>query len=236
MSNYMGPPSFGHSFETARATLLNPGAPWMQNTRAVPGQPLTTALGVGIGAVLVILRRSPFEVLVVQKADVDDYEFSGMWSMPGGMVRCSWDSTLNIDPLIMLEDSLAKRVHVECGLEGVTGVQLSPIEILPPPVTCYTVKGTLRHTLVLPFLFTGPEPANFVAGDRSVRNPQWMCVVDALRVTAPANRLVLATLVWRYLTESERSRVTSNVDSAKQLCDLWAGEVGLPPTREPSIY
>lgn len=223
----------GQPFETALSSLLDPDAAWMQGLQAAPGHPLTNARGVGIGAVLAVLRPNPLEVLVVQKADVDGFEFSGMWSMPGGMVRCSESSAENPDPLLLLANSLSKRVQLECGISGVTAAQLSPVVILPPPVTRYTAKGMLRHTVVLPFLFTGPEPLHLVASDRSVRNPQWMKVDEALRATAPANRLILASLVWPSLTKPERNQLTPDVNAARQQCNSWAAEVGLSPTQGP---
>lgn len=218
----------GGAFESACTTLLDPGAAWMQGVQVVAGRPLTNRDGVGIGAVLVVLKRTPLEILVVQKAEVDGYEFGGMWSMPGGMVRCDEDLGLDASPLMLLERSLARRARLECGVTGVRAGYLSPVRVLPPPVTRYTAKGRIRHTSVLPFLFSGSPPTDLVANDPSVRNSRWMGVVDALQVTTPANRLVLAKVVWPLLAARERDVAAEAVDAARRTCDAWADEVGLP--------
>lgn len=200
------------------------------------GQPTLTGNGiwnnqqetVGLGVVALIQRDDGF-VRFIKKAPRPDYEFSGLWTLPGGMVRSSTNQSWSK----ALSDSLHRRVLLESGLELNSERNLEAIRVNPPPVTTYHAKGILRHTLVLPFTMT-PDNLRFVdVNDPSVSDSRWLMPTDVLEWLAPANRLIVGWWLWPIITGNIREALRSPLERAWETCRDNAKFVCLPLPAKP---
>lgn len=132
------------------------------------------------------------QVVLVRKATVAGYEFSGKWSLPGGIVRGA-----HVDGIWgALRNSLRHRVRLE------TGLILPFVDIASGdwgthrPITRYTVKGEVKYTAVIPALCAPDSLADLVANDHSVDEARWVEVEDLHNFDlAPANRIIVHNLV-----------------------------------------
>lgn len=162
----------------------------------------------------------------VRKAPVrcSRYEFEGLWALPGGMVRMPGG---RYDCEQALRFAVEHRAAREAGiLPGRCSAYL-PASNLGPVVTSYTVKGSIRHTLVTVMTCSVSAPLNLSAGDYSVDAACWMETPPDWSTLAPANRLILSHLAWHALSRTQQDQATEPLLAAIGQCAEWADEVGL---------
>lgn len=179
----------------------------------------------------VLLAWSENRFAAVRKAPVDDgdYEFEGLWALPGGMVRTSGDER-------GCEEAL--RVAVEYRAVQESGIlvgtsRFSPTSRLGPVVTSYTAKGFRRYTLVTAMAGDVSFPSDLSPRDRSVDAACWTDSPPNWQTFAPANRLILGHLAWSSLNEAQRDQAMGPLVEAVTQCGAWAGEIGLTPAAAP---
>jgi 8-oxo-dGTP pyrophosphatase MutT (NUDIX family) len=182
---------------------------------------------VGLGCVLMV-SRSAREWLMVQKAPRAEYEFGGLWAFPGGMVRIGSESH-DLDSVVL--SSLTSRVREETGIDVGEAVFE---RVGCPVVTAYTVRGSKRYTLVLPY-GAGPLPEeNPSVAPRplhgSVSAAEWRQVPGLWDEVTPASCIFAGRHLWRGLTAEEREEALGPLAAALSQCDKWAEEVGLHRT------
>jgi hypothetical protein len=100
---------------------------------------------VAIGAVLLI-ENAAGEIVFVKKAPKPGYEFSGLDTLPGGMLRSAGGGPISPDDLGRIAfESLLMRASAEAGYlpESVPAV----IELNPPPTTSYNVGGAQKYVV-----------------------------------------------------------------------------------------
>lgn len=139
-----------------------------------------------MGSVLMV-ERSDERILVVKKAAREEYEFSGLWVMPGGLLRTN-ELLPAIDAAMLASlaaSSLDERARLESGWPG-SSDDFEAVLSVQPRVTSYISKGTRRYTLVLPFRATRPFTFEPAASDPSVVDAAWMSRDDIVGQLAPA--------------------------------------------------
>src|ERR1700737_4683547 len=110
--------------------------PWYGELRPNPQGIWTIRNGeCAIGVVL--LAKHDDKIALVRKAPVEGYEFSGMYALPGGLIRQQENSTF----LASLTRSMMHRAAQECGLAQESLTELRLENFGNPPVTEYTIKG-----------------------------------------------------------------------------------------------
>jgi len=183
---------------------------------------------VGLGVVALIASPQR-ELLLVRKAERPGYAFSGLWALPGGMVRTRHGDTW----ADALWEALRDRVQAEAGLAVDQVRDWRWIELHPPPTTSYHARGATRHTLVLGVAgqVDGATPPS--GDDPSISERQWMSPVGRWRDLAPANCLIVASWCWPYLDEGQRREALPAVNDARAQCSGWAVEAGVAPVGEP---
>lgn len=184
--------------------------------------------GVTLGGVVLVQRPSSLEILCVRKASKPDYEFSGMWSMPGGMIRWQADSRTTFPACCFW--SMASRCRMEAGVDIVQESDLSLATDLSA-ISSYTAKGARRFVRILPFQYLGPTPTGVVAGDASVSEVRWWRVEEVLPRMTPANALLLWAMVgdqWQTASSANATRVQDAVAAAEAQCSTWAVEAATP--------
>ncbi|MEW8552642.1 MAG: NUDIX hydrolase [Candidatus Thiodiazotropha sp.] len=179
--------------------------------------------GVGLG-VVALIQREDGSVRFIKKAPRPEYEFSGMWALPGGMIRGSADQQL----YEALRDSLQKRVLSESGYDLSAALDVKAIRIKPLPVTSYHARGALRHTLILPFITSDDNALLVPASDPSVTDSSWLRPAEILHQLAPANRLIVAWWLWPSLAPGVRGKIRSSVERAWRNCKANANIIGFP--------
>ncbi len=207
-------------------------------TRMIPcgpeGRLTLEGTALSCGAVLLLREASGGRLLMVQKAPRDGYEFSESWVLPGGTLR----SVDQEDEEGMVEAgrrTVCERVALETGL-SLEGSALQPVRSVdPPPVTCYTVKGKIRYTLVLPFTHEplSSVPRGLSPRCSSIQNLRWCDPASCWEEIAPANQLLLANLLWSEWTQEQRAHLQPALEEAREKCTRWAQEVGFEPPAMP---
>jgi hypothetical protein len=141
----------GHGREFGRFRRME-SQPWWKTCLISCGKGLLALEGTDLecGAVLFLRETARGRVLMAQKNPRDGYVFSGLWVLPGGMMR-------ELDPRVeeaqreTAEESgsrfIQKRVAQETGLE-IEGASLHALRDPchgVPPVTCYQAgRNSLR--------------------------------------------------------------------------------------------
>ena len=187
-----------------------------------------------LGAVAMAHKDAAFAVVRKAPVEAEAYEFEGLYSLPGGMVRIRDLPEDAMDPGIehLALRSLASRARREAGLELASDCKMIDGE-LGPVVTRYTAKGRQRFTLVIACTTQVQGHPMLKAGDRSVDHAGWMTVpIDWPRL-APANCLIIAHSLWSGLEEDERGRAREPVQAAAALCSSWARSLALPAVPVP---
>jgi len=196
---------------------MTPGLPWPVQ-RGPDG--LWRGHGFDLGVVLLVRDRG--RVLMVKKAARSGYEFSGMWTLPGGRIRGEGSLTE------AMEDSIRRRVRAEAGVE--IDNPILPISMLPP-LTRYTVAGVSCTTAILPLMAeVRGVPA---VSDASISEVAWRDLSGSWRWIAPANRVILGVALWDELDGFQRSAARSALKEAWEMCAMWSGLLQLPPPPEP---
>ena len=179
--------------------------------------------GVGFSLGAVVLVQDAGRVLLVRKAAKAGYDFSGMWAMPGGRIRGEGTLAEAIDRTMRL------RFSAEAGLSLSGG--LVPLPVSPPPLSRYTVAGTVRNTLVLPLL--GHAAGEPVTDDASISEAIWADPMGMWRRIAPANRIILGAALWVEMDGLQRASARSALREAWEECAMWGAMLRLPPPPEP---
>lgn len=190
------------------------------------------------GAVLFLREASMGRVLMAQKNPRDGYVFSGLWVLPGGMIR-ETDPRVEEARMETAEECgsrfIRKRVVQETGLE----IDRASLHALRdpchwvPPVTCYQARGETRYVLVLPFSHEPlpVPPPGLVPHCASIQSVCWRDPLDCWGEIAPANQIILANCLWTEWTPEQRASVRPALEKAREQCTRWAQEVGFkPPT------
>ncbi len=183
----------------------------------------------------VLLVRSGARMAVVRKAVAGGgrYEFAGMTSFPGGMVRSTLRSVSDgVDADRLLFASIRNRTLQETSLKLPSDAS---IEICPlgPVVTSYFAKGEQRYTAVVAAVCDVVMDEPLHAADPSVDSASWTDVVPELGSFAPANCVVAAHLVWDRLGDEERASTTPVIRAAVDRCGRWARKIGFPAVVPP---
>lgn len=178
----------------------------------------------------VVFAQGDKGIAAIQKAPRNGYAFSDFWALPGGMIRVGAGAGEAFSAAFA-QQAVSARAGVEAGLP----VQpLEPVPAMGPMVTSYLARGATRFTLVVAFRGREIISAPLCPGDPSIRSAAWLATEDIdLSRFAPANRLILAHLLWACYSEHRRSAARSSIDHALELCSGWAREVGITPPPAP---
>ena len=187
-----------------------------------------------LGAVVMAEHAGGF--VVVRKAAVtgEAYEFAGFLSLPGGMVRANdWPNVnLPVDPVQLVRLSLHNRALREAALAPEIMSDLRDAA-LGPIMTSYSAKGRQRFTLMLVHLCSINEPLKLKSTDRSIDAATWIPLFDSWEDFAPANRLIVAHLMWSRLSAEQRDLARKTVEAAAEICSDWARNAGAVPVPTP---
>ena len=186
-----------------------------------------------LGAVLVL--RDGDAIAAVQKATVKGYEFSGAWSLPGGMARTR-DVPKEIDDAsaaAVLAYSLSARAEAEAGIGPDKRSALLPAAQFGPIVTRYTVRDVLAYTLMVVHEAKPVQGFDLSAADRSIVRAAWLKPPIEWERLAPANRALLAHALWPQLSEAWREASIAPIAEAIDACSAWGEEVGWPVVPPP---
>lgn len=173
-----------------------------------------------IGAV--VFARSGDQFAAVRKAPKTGYGFSGLWAMPGGMVRPQVDST---DFERVVQDALSTRAAAESNL---TIRNFERAVGLGPVVTAYDVAGIRRHVVVMAYVAHLPHPDLLGVSDTSIAEAIWSEIPPDWIAFAPANRLILGHLLWASLDLAQRQSAESSLLAALDESTAAAEEIGAP--------
>jgi 8-oxo-dGTP pyrophosphatase MutT (NUDIX family) len=179
-----------------------------------------------IGCVLLLHRDAEF--VFIRKAPKPDYEFSGLWALPGGVVRTSSEPSADIEPealSALAAASLRARASAECGWDG-REEELSLDLSVQPRMTSYGASGARRHALVYAFAANAAPGFAPIASDRSVSEARWMDPNDLIGQLAPANCLIVFSRIRDRLLPNERAQWIPHVEAAFASSSAWAAEVG----------
>lgn len=214
--------------------LLDARAPWLHNYQISESSIITGDDGrFGIGASLVAERACTRELLFARKSYRSGFEGNGQFTFPGGMVR----ATAKEEGLERwLWSSLATRVASEIGLTLQTYEQVTPLDVTPPVVAAYTVKGQRRYTVILPFATSLAEEFCPRSQDATVYDPGWRTPMSCWSEITPTNRLIAAYYLWPRLSQVDRLSARPFLEEALAQASRWATEVCLPPARAPWVY
>ena len=174
--------------------------------------------------------------ITVRKAPVANevYEFAGLLTLPGGMVRVrDWpkDET-PFDPEKLTRYSLHTRAKVEAGL-GASETKESLEAGLGPIVTSYTAKGQQRVTLIVAYRCQVKGMVSVAPNDKSVDAATWLSKIDDWERFAPGNRLIIAHLRWSRLDTDMQEQARAPVEAAAEQCSALAQTMGLPNVPVP---
>ncbi len=182
-----------------------------------------------LGAVLMAECADAFAI--VRKAPVanEAYEFAGLLTLPGGMVRFrDWpDGETPFDAEKLTRYSLHMRAKQEAGLDP-SETKESLEAGLGPIVTSYFAKGQQRFTLIIVHKCQVKEMLSVASNDKSVDAATWVSKIDDWKRFAPANRLIVAHLRWSRLDRDEQEQARPSVETAAKECSAWAQSIGLP--------
>ena len=162
----------------------------------------------------------------VQKARRIGYVFSGLWALPGGMIRLPRGCEASLQ---QIEDAIRTRVRAETNLalSDLSSVQLGPI------VTRYVAKGRPRLTLVGALHVEASSLGDLLPGDPSIQAAAWIAVPPKLATFAPANQLILAHLLWPDLTVEAREQMEAELQRALEICVEVAACAGIARPEPP---
>src|SRR5579863_3584360 len=170
------------------------------------------------------IRDGKQAYVLAKKSPKPGYIYSGMWVLPGGMTRIR-QSTVDSDILAI---RAVERLQSEVNL-SVPSQALSPIHEVPP-VTEYRIEATGKDCVVMVLAFALPTIPDLLATARPSHHS-----VDAVRVAdplpllhtvAPANRVILARLLWSQLTDFEQNSIKDTVREALDGGNTIAMRVG----------
>lgn len=178
-----------------------------------------------LGAVL--LARSEDGFAAVRKAPKRRYGFSGLWAMPGGMVRARGENAAFERDVV---DSVRARVAAESGLVVEC---LNWGSGLGPVVTSYEVSGLRRYVIIVACVCDIPKPVSLKVSDTSIADAIWSEVPPPWAEFAPANRLILGHLLWGELKPSERHNAQPALLAALAECTEAAREIDWPAPFPP---
>ncbi|WP_265593054.1 NUDIX domain-containing protein [Verrucomicrobium sp. BvORR034] len=176
---------------------------------------------VGIGAVL--YARCGEQVLFVQKAEKQGYEFSNMLALPGGMVRIVPGQTISDETIL---DALCDRVSQETGFMP-NKSRCRPFPV-PGCISRYTAKNVLRYAFVIPYLIDVDETTEVSPGHASVSTAKWMDPTAALSSCAPVNCVIVSGVLKRLLSKPHDERVRQAEEAARAKCKEFLKGVHVP--------
>lgn len=217
----------GNTRHLRSSIMLSEELPWL--TQATFNRDGFLSSGDGrfeIGAVLLLLDPARKMVVLIRKAAKEGYEFSNMLALPGGMIRTMEGSGTVLNCIL---NSLIERVYLECGLRVDSGDIVS-MEMAPPPVTRYTVKGEPRYVVVLPFACAISDCSKLQSIVSSVSEASWVDIAADWNwdEVTPACRIVLVNGIWSLLSGEDRDNAIKSVGESQRKCNEWASEAGLP--------
>ena len=186
-----------------------------------------------LGAILFARCANTF--VAVRKALVEGttYEFAGMYSLPGGMVRAAASADADQIPAEeLVQVSLGERAHREAGL-SCNRLSRLRASALGPIMTSYAANGRQRFTLVVAFEADVEVDAPLEAADSSVDDAFWAPIPPDWERMAPANRLAVAHIVWKLLDEEGRTAARCPLERALNQCSEWAEAVQVPAAAAP---
>ncbi len=176
-----------------------------------------------LGAVCII-KGGEESYIAVQKAIRTDeaYEFSGLWSFPGGMVRCHESINSSSGRSLKVSDvltSLALRIAAEAGIDRGALQEFELFSELKPLVSSYTAKGEKRYTLIIPFRAELSDSISPMTSDASIMNAQAVRLSSIIPLMSPASS------VYAMQCEAISSSTIARTDSM-ETCKRWALEAG----------
>jgi len=174
-----------------------------------------------LGAVCIARSENGLSLLVQKAVKTgEQYEFSGKWSFPGGMLRAEHSEEAKPGDEVRIADlaaTLSNRLTAETGLKHEDISRLELAHSYPPLVTSYTAKGSRRYTLIIPFFADLNQSATVGSADRSIFKAQWRKVDDAIEQMAPANSIYAMLF-------SNQSVAAITSSEAWRECRSWANE------------
>lgn len=178
---------------------------------------------------VVLYAEFESKITLVRKAHKNEYEFSGRYALPGGLVRHGSRNSFEQ----AARTSLLSRVASECGIVIKNEDDLIFLDFGPPPVTRYTVKGESRYTLVFCGKLSLENESSLEPSDRSIDKAIWCDVPPPWDKLAPANAVILSNIMWQKFNSGQREQAREHVVHAFDLCTTWAVELGLPKPNLP---
>lgn len=174
-----------------------------------------------------LFARSEAWFASVQKASKQDYEFSGKWTLPGGMIRAtSHPYTLRTG----INEELGLRAYAEAGLKPRCA---APIATLGPIVTSYTVADVRRFTLVAAFEQHLVSRPPLTSSDRSIQAARWMPCSADFWAFAPGNCVIIGHMLWPHLEIEHQKAARNPIVKAVETCADWSRQVGISPPPPP---
>lgn len=175
----------------------------------------------------VVFARAGGRFLAVRKAPKEEYEFAGLWALPGGMIRGqSDDESFLSTSTRALSDRFAAETGVQPG-------PMMPAKFLGPVTTAYTVRGVRRYTVMTVFVSEPDDAQEPRSDDRSVSEAAWLKIFPDISTFAPGNRLILAHLLWPELDQTQRAEVRPLIMAAHAECAQAALEAGVASPAAP---
>ena len=145
---------------------------------------------VSIGGVLIARQNERY--WLVQKSPRKDYECSNQWVFPGGLARTTQRSVLRNDIERILRESICERFELETRIR-VNQQEVYLLDIVPPPIAKYSVKGETKYCIVIPFLYDGEfETSQLQGREDSVRACQHEQLEPMFDSLAPVSRYFAA--------------------------------------------
>jgi hypothetical protein len=180
----------------------------------------------GIGCVAFCQHSNDNSVLLIKKTPKQykkTYEFGDMLACPGGMVRGAEGKTWGEAILSSVQD----RVLKETGIILNNPVSTMVLEPGFAPITCYNTRFGSKYTLTLHLIFPECEAKPTATDDPSVQEAIWQKLPLPWSQISPANRIILARILWPKLPKAERNDVRPIVQKAWDQCSQWGENVGL---------
>jgi len=189
----------------------------------------TCELSIGCVVAITSADHDKLQFVFARKAAkpvTDLYIFGGQWVLPGGMVRSNRQA--EFDALQMIVTSACTRVQAETGI-SLPIESLRPVQHVPP-VTTYRARGQDRVVIVVPLecVVALNMPSELQSGDSSIDKVELAEPRDRISTCAPANRVIVARMVWKSLSAADRDLLSPCVTAAIEECNNLASRHGFP--------
>ena len=203
-------------------------APWVEGLTGVMGRRKLDnqeTVHVTAGAVALASVKGNGGVLMVRKAPKAGYEYGGKWALPGGMLELSdgiSKDTLFRSLEMQLVNRLYREASVSCRERDLTHVGLGY-----PTVSKFTRDGETTYCFVMAYKVNAAQThVSFQPVGGSVDESRVFQLNHIpWKEVAPANRLILASLLWPSMEDQQKEIALPEIKAAIEQCNGWANEL-----------